>query len=74
MVGRRWHPPDSQSFSDMQLIIFDAFERASGYTYFGIIDHDEFLIPSKNRSLKEMLVSTVMLKNCNSDPLNYMLS
>ena len=29
----------------------------SGYTYFGVIDFDEFLIPSKNRSLKELLVS-----------------
>ena len=29
----------------------------SGYTYFGILDHDEFLIPSRNRSLKQMMAS-----------------
>ena len=55
-VPRRYDIQDTQSASDKQLVIFDAFERMSGYTYFGVIDHDEFLIPSKNRSLKEMLV------------------
>ena len=47
---------DDQSRSDKQLLVFDAFERMSGYTYFGVIDHDEFLIPSRNRSLKQLLV------------------
>ena len=55
-ITRHFHPPDDQSRSDKQLMIFDAFERMSGYTYFGIIDHDEFLIPSNNRSLKNLLV------------------
>ena len=55
-IKRRFGPPDEQSRSDKQLLIFDAFERMSGYTYFGIIDHDEFLFPSKNRSLKHLLV------------------
>ena len=54
---RRFHPPTSQSRSDKQLITFDSFEKMSGYTYFGVIDFDEFIIPSKDRSLKELLVS-----------------
>ena len=58
-IKRSFHPPGEQSRSDKQLLIFDAFERMSGYTYFGIIDHDEFLIPSKDRSLKDLLVSAL---------------
>ena len=46
-----------QFANDKQMMIFDSFERMSGYTYFGIIDTDEFLIPSVNRSIKQMLVS-----------------
>ena len=42
----------------MSMVVYDSFERMSGYTYFGIIDFDEFLIPSKDRSLKKMLVSS----------------
>ena len=38
------------------MVNYDAFERMSGSTYFGIMDFDEFLIPSRNRTLKEMLV------------------
>ena len=47
---------DTQFWNDKQMIVYDAFERTSGYTYFGQIDHDEFLIPSGNRSLKQMMV------------------
>ena len=56
-IKRRFHPPSLQSRSDTQLLIFDAFERMSGYTYFGIFDYDEFLIPTNDRSLKDLLVS-----------------
>ena len=55
-VKRHYNPPNTMTRFDNQLLIFDAFERMSGYSYFGIIDFDEFLIPSKNRSLKELLV------------------
>ena len=54
---RIYHPPSAQSRSDKQLVMFDSFEKMSGYTYFGVIDFDEFLIPSKNRTLKALLVS-----------------
>ena len=54
---RDFNQPAPQKWNDNQMLIFDSFERMSGYTYFGIIDHDEFLIPSLNRSLKQMLVS-----------------
>ena len=56
-VKRIYHPPSAQSRSDKQLVMFDSFEKMSGYTYFGVIDFDEFLIPSKNRTLKALLVS-----------------
>ena len=46
-----------QIWNDKQVVVDDAFERMSGYEIFGIIDHDEFFIPGKNRTLKEMLVS-----------------
>ena len=58
-IKRRFNPPDDQTGSDKQVLTFDAFERMSGYTYFGIIDFDEFLIPSKDRSLKGLLVSAL---------------
>ena len=38
------------------MTVFDCHERMSGYTYFGIMDHDEVLIPTRNRSLKQLLV------------------
>ena len=44
-------------WNDQQVVVDDSFERCSGYQYFGIIDHDEFFIPSKNRTLLETLVS-----------------
>ena len=47
-------------FNDLQVVIKDSFERMSGYTYFGIIDLDEYLIPSRNRTLKELLVLTII--------------
>ena len=46
-----------QVWNDQQVVVDDSFERCSGYQYFGIIDHDEFFIPSKNRTLLETLVS-----------------
>ena len=55
-VNRSFSPPDYQCWSDETSIVFDVFERLIGYKYFGIIDHDEFLIPSRNRSLKQFMV------------------
>ena len=37
-------------------MVYDSFERMSGYDYFAIIDHDEFFKPTKHKTLKEMLV------------------
>ena len=45
-----------QVWNDKQVVVDDSFERYSGYQYFGIIDHDEFFLPSKNRTLLETLV------------------
>ena len=55
-VNRSFSPPDYQCWSDETAIVFDVFERLIGYKYFGIIDHDEFLIPARNRSLKQFMV------------------
>ena len=46
----------SQRWNDQQLMVYDSFERMSGYDYFAIIDHDEFFKPTKHKTLKEMLV------------------
>lgn len=51
-----------QLYNDLTLVVKDSFERMSGFKYFGIIDFDEFLIPAKNRTLKEMLVSFLARK------------
>ena len=61
----------AQVWNDQQVVVDDSFERCSGYQYFGIIDHDEFFIPSKNRTLLETLVSenirgiNIQYKRCN---------
>ena len=54
---RNYATKNRLSWNDEQIIVYDTFERYSGYMYFGIIDYDEFLIPSNNRTLKEMIVS-----------------
>ena len=46
----------NQVWNDKQITVDDSFERYSGYEYFGIIDHDEFFIPGKNKTLPETLV------------------
>ena len=38
------------------MTVLDCHEKMSGYTYLGIVDHDEFLIPAGNRSIKQLLV------------------
>ena len=53
------NPPDLQSASDKQMLVFDAFERMFGYTYFGVIDYDEFLIPPNDMNLKQYMVSKI---------------
>ena len=49
--------------SDEQIVVYDTFERYSGYMYFGIIDFDEFLIPCYNKTLKEMIVSNELFSS-----------
>ena len=46
----------NQVWNDQQVTVDDSFERCSGYEYFGIIDHDEFFIPEKQKNLRETLV------------------
>lgn len=55
-----FHPPNPQKWTDNHLVLLDSFERMSGYAYFGIVDHDEFIIPSKGRTLKQLLVRKLM--------------
>ena len=49
----------NQVWNDKQITVDDSFERYSGYEYFGIIDHDEFFIPGKNKTLPETLVGGI---------------
>ena len=37
----------AQVFNDEQVVAFDCAERLSGYQYVGMLDHDEFIIPSQ---------------------------
>ena len=46
---------NEQTWSDLQVSMLEYFQRYSGYTFSGLIDHDEFLIPGANRTLKQML-------------------
>ena len=58
MLPRDFQRKGEQLFNDLQVVIKDSFEKMSGYQYFGIIDLDEYLIPSRNRTLKELMVIT----------------
>ena len=55
-IPRTFKHASGQLFNDLRLSVYDSFEKMSGYTYFGIIDFDEFLIPAGNKTIKEMLV------------------
>ena len=46
-LQRIFHPPNPQKWNENNLAAKDQFEKISGYTYFGIIDHDEFIVPSR---------------------------
>ena len=51
MVSRHHESGNGQSQNDRQSAVFDCHDRMSGYTYIGIMDHDDFLVPSGNRTL-----------------------
>ena len=38
-------------------MVYDTVEKYWGYEYVGFIDFDEYLIPTRNRTLKELIVS-----------------
>lgn len=58
----QFHEKVSQRWNDQSTVVDDSFERMSGYRYFGIIDHDEFFIPAKNKTIMQMLVSLYLKK------------
>ena len=60
ILPRDFQQKGEQLFNDLQVVIKDSFERMSGYTYFSIIDLDEYLIPTRNRTLKELLVLSII--------------
>ena len=54
------------SWNDEQLLVYDTVEKYSGYEYVGFIDYDEYLIPTRNRTLKELIVSQFDLQYFNT--------
>ena len=69
---RKFRHGTNQLYNDLRLAVHDSFEKMSGYTYFGIIDFDEFLIPAGNKTLKEMLVSCRSSRLRSSGHLRYL--
>ena len=64
---RKFKHASAQLYNDLRVSVYDMYERMSGFTYFGIIDFDEFLIPAGNKTIKEMLVSkAIMLAQTNA--------
>ena len=51
----------AQHWNDQHSVVYDSIERVSGCRYFAIIDLDEFFIPGKNRTLRGMFVSILLL-------------
>ena len=57
MYPRDYRRKNRMSWNDEQLMVYDTVEKYSGYEYVGFIDYDEYLIPTRNRTLKELIVS-----------------
>ena len=57
MYPRDYRRKNRMSWNDEQLLVYDTVEKYSGYEYVGFIDYDEYLIPTRNRTLKELIVS-----------------
>ena len=57
---QKFHRVGGQKWNDQQVVVYDSFERCSGYEYFGIIDFDEFFVPTKNETLHDTLVSRIL--------------
>ena len=46
---------------DEQVTVFYCMQRYHGYKHVGIMDVDEFIVPSKHDNYKQMLVRTVYI-------------
>ena len=57
MYPRNYTKKNHFSWNDEQLMVYDTVEKYWGYEYVGFIDFDEYLIPTRNRTLKELIVS-----------------
>ena len=57
-LERRVGDKTAQVFNDEQVVAFDCAERLAGYQFVGLLDHDEFIIPSQPsvKTLKHLLV------------------
>lgn len=44
-------------WEDEQVVIYDSFARFHSYTYFAIIDLDEYLVPKRHEDFKDMMVN-----------------
>ena len=46
-----------QWWDDEQVAVYDCQERLSNYTYVGVIDIDEFIVPQQDKSYQGLFVS-----------------
>ena len=61
MYPRNYTKKNHFSWNDEQLMVYDTVEKYWGYEYVGFIDFDEYLIPTRNRTLKELIVSILKM-------------
>ena len=45
-----------QSWNDEQVVVLDCHARLAGYTYIGLYDMDEFVIPKRHKTIVGLLV------------------
>ena len=57
LYPRNFYTDRKQRWNDQQIVVDDSFERMSGYKYFGIVDHDEIILPYRRWTIKQMLVN-----------------
>ena len=50
-----------QGWNDEQLVVFDCQMRLAGYSFLGVYDFDEYILPKRANNLLEMLVRKLIV-------------